>query len=174
MLAFELSKLPNSVILGAVAVLGILLLTRANARRIKGKTGVSAEEAKTRIPSLREQVEVKDHLQKLMVQLQELARQINGHIDTRFCKLEVLLREADQKIRQLESMGLQPAGPLEPPATLSSDLDREIIYKLADAGKSPLEIARELQKNTGEIELILSLRRSAGKNGPKIDYRIGD
>jgi hypothetical protein len=37
--------------------------------------------------------------------------------------------------------------------------------------KSPVEIARELNKNTGEIELILSLRRR-GKKG--IDYTIGE
>ncbi len=158
-----------------VAVVGVLLLMRGITRRIKGKSALTAEEAERRIPSLKEQRDVRDHLQKLMVDLQELARQINGHIDTRFCKLEVLIKEADQKIRQLEKMGFgngisQLNGGKE---VEQADPEREMIHKLADMGKSPVEIAREMNKNTGEIELILSLRRSGNKGGSRIDYRIG-
>ena len=114
-------------------------------------------EAAARIPSLREQHAVRADLEKLLVDLQELARQINGHIDTRFCKLEVLLQEADAKIKQLESMGFGK----DQPATKKNDSscpehvdpEKALIYKLADAGKSSVEIAKELNKNTGEIDV---------------------
>ncbi len=166
----------NQLIVFVVAVaVAIILMMRGITRRIRGKSGITRDEAEARIPSLRDQLEVRNNLQKLLVDLQDLARQINGHIDTRFCKLEVLLKEADQKIRQLEALGFGGKSPKETslPGTGEEkpDPEREMIYRLADAGKTPLEIARELNKNTGEIELILSLRRR-GKKG--IDYTVND
>jgi hypothetical protein len=172
MVEMDTNKLIAFVVL---VVAAIILMMRGITRRIKGKSGITREEAEARIPSLREQVEVRNNLQKLLVDLQDLARVINGHIDTRFCKLEVLLKEADQKIRQLEALGF---GGKTPKVTGSPEIgeekpdpERELIYKLADAGKTSVEIARELNKNTGEIELILSLRRR-GKKG--IDYTVND
>jgi hypothetical protein len=165
----------HTLIFMAVAFIAIILMMRGITRRIRGKSAMTSREAEARIPSLREQMDVRNNLQKLLVDLQELARQINGHIDTRFCKLEVLLKEADRKIQQLEMMGLKGKSSLPEaapgPRAEKSDPGRELIYKLADGGKSSLEIARELNKNTGEIELILSLRRS-GRKG--IDYTIGE
>jgi hypothetical protein len=171
----ELGKLSDMLIFIAVAVLAIIFMMWGISRRIRGKSSMTRQEAETRIPSLREQLEVRNNLQKLIVDLQDLARQINGHIDTRFCKLEVLIKEADQKIRQLEALGFGgklPKGMSAPePEEEKVDPERAIIYKLADAGKSSVDIARELNKNTGEIELILSLRRR-GKQG--IDYMISE
>ncbi len=158
----------------AVVVIAVMFMMRGITRRIKGKSAITQTEAEARIPSLREQLDVRNNLQKLLVDLQDLARQINGHIDTRFCKLEVLLKEADRKIRQLEEMGFGEKSPKDrPPAPPAEKIDpeRELIYKLADAGKTSLDIARELNKNTGEIELILSLRRRGSKG---IDYTIGE
>lgn len=165
----------HDLIFIALAMFAIIVMMRGITRRIRGKSALTRQEAEARIPSLREQLEVRSNLQKLIVDLQDLARQINGHIDTRFCKLEVLLKEADQKIRQLEALGFggKPPKDAQPPARAEekTDPERELIYKLADAGKSPVDIARELNKNTGEIELILSLRRS-GRKG--IDYTVSE
>ena len=156
----------ENIIFIAVAAIAIILLTRGYMLRIRGKSALSSEDAADRIPSLKNHIEIKDKMQKLIVDLQGLARQINGQIDTRFCKLEVLIKEADDKIRQLEGLGL--AGEHHERV----DPEREMIYKLSAMGKSSVEIARELNKNTGEIELILSLRRSGAKGGAKIDYKI--
>jgi len=156
----------------AVCLIGFVWMWMLIRARLRGK-GLSDSQAAERIPSLREQMEVRQNLQKLLVDLQDLARQINAHIDTRFCKLEVLIKEADEKIRQLQTLGGTPAsGPSLPPADETVDPQHALVYKLADLGKSPVDIARELGKNTGEVELILSLRRTRRKDGAKIDYRI--
>ncbi len=167
------SKMPLYIVMG----IAIVLMTLGIIRRTSGRSALKSNEADRRIPSLRDHIEVKENLQKLLIDLQDLARQINAHIDTRFCKLEVLLKEADRTIKKLEDLGL--ASKSQSPTAQESPLDRqekvdperEMIYKLADAGKSCVEIARDLNKNTGEIELILSLRRTGRPN--KIDYRIG-
>jgi hypothetical protein len=158
----------RTMIVPALFIVAAVFMLRS-ARRRSRQGGTTREEARRQIPSLREQMDVRANLEKLLLDLQELSRQINGHIDTRFCKLEVLLKDADEKIRRLEALNSGAAAPRA--AEQEADPVKQMIYKLADAGKSPVEIAREVNKNTGEVELILSLRRS--RNGPKkIDYRI--
>ncbi len=45
-----------------------------------------------------------------------------------------------------------------PRETEPADSLRRAIYALADTGRSPLEIARELDEHVGKVELILALR----------------
>ena len=158
----------KNMVVPLLFIVAAMIMLRS-ARRRSRQGGTTREEAQRQIPSLREQMDVRANLEKLLLDLQELSRQINGHIDTRFCKLEVLLKDADEKIRRLES--LTSGAATARGAEQETDPLKQMIYKLSDAGKSSVEIAREINKNTGEVELILSLRRS--KNGPpKIDYRI--
>jgi hypothetical protein len=168
-LGLDLNNYNKDMVLPAIiALAAIFLLMGARMRSRRG--GTTREDAQRQMPSLREQMDVRANLEKLLMDLQGLSRQINAHIDTRFCKLEVLLKDADEKIRRLEALN---AGVSLPRTSSEQETDplKQMVYKLADAGKTSVEIAREVNKNTGEVELILSLRRS--KNGPpKIDYRI--
>ena len=43
-------------------------------------------------------------------------------------------------------------------APTASDIRHSVVYELADAGFSTVEIAKDLGRTTGEIELILKLR----------------
>lgn len=166
---------------------GVILLFYASTRRLAGKVGLTEKEAANRIPALREHIEIKERLEKLLVELQDLAREINAHIDTRFCKLQVLIKEADEKIKKLEtlnkSIGTKDRIGQEPNKDTSEDKSQEninpehrLIYELADKGLSPTEIAKNTDKTPGEIELILALRRTKREkqNNPHIDYRIED
>jgi DNA-binding NarL/FixJ family response regulator len=51
-------------------------------------------------------------------------------------------------------------GSAPPPqwTTASIDPQHEAVYALADQGKATAEIARQLNRPNGEIELILALR----------------
>ena len=75
-------------------------------------------------------------------------------MDTRMKTLEVLIRQADERIEALQ--GAIPEG---------GKLAREVvsrykeIYELADSGASLEEIASRTGIQSGEVELILSLRR---------------
>ena len=158
------------ILIGGLAA---VLLFKNSRRKRRGESVVMSDaEAQRRIPSLKEHLNVRADLEKLIIDLQDLSRQINAHIDTRFCKLEVLMREADAKIRKLEALNAGKASNSRS-GVEEIDPEKSLVYKLADAGKTSVEIAREMNKNTGEIELILSLRRStSGSNG--IDYRVDD
>jgi hypothetical protein len=113
---------------------------------------------------------VERQMQNLLVELSEMARQISAQLDTRTAKLELLIREADEKIAALKGLsGVQ----LEPRAEAAPEIDpleratsapavdprHAEIYALADQGRGALEIAQKLGRPNGEVELILALRQ---------------
>ena len=108
-------------------------------------------------------------MQNVLVELSEMARQITAQLDTRATRLELLLKEADEKIAQLQQLAQQPAtsasvssASVSEPAALAKptqDPRHAAVYQLADEGRSPQEIAQHLARPRGEVELILALRR---------------
>jgi hypothetical protein len=128
--------------------------------------------------------QLNDSMHKLMLDLEEMSRQVGGQIDTRLRALNLLIEEADAKIAELRRLGLKDnAGPQS--SALSSgkpassapageagaagghgsggvaDEKYARVYSLAAQGLSVVEIAREMELMTGEVELILALRRTA-------------
>ena len=112
-------------------------------------------------------------MQELLVELEEMSREINSQVDTRLRALNLLVQEADAKINELRR--LQGAGdrssepartqrPAEEPRPDVADQRYGRVYTLAEKGYSVTEIARELGIMTGEVELILALRRTAGES----------
>lgn len=175
---------------------------------------------------------IRRDMERLLVELNELARQINAQIDTKFAKLEQSIADADKRIsalrilieaadkarsdpapagvgetaessperktpsaerprhldirvgdegvagrmaspgrsedlRETEEVGGRKQGTADgvhgPAATSEpTDASRLRIYALADAGRSTVEIAKELHEHVGEVELILNLRQGDG------------
>jgi len=106
--------------------------------------------------SLTQQRTVEREMSNLLVEMSEMARQITAQLDTRAAKLQVLLDQADQKIAQLEEPGAHPAA--QPASSSEADPRYREIYELAEQGRTPAEIAQQLARPRGEIELILALR----------------
>lgn len=112
--------------------------------------------------SLSQQRGVEREMSNLLVELSEMSRQISAQLDTRAAKLDLLIREADEKIAALKNLGTMPDTPAPPLRLVQPppDIDprHAEIYALADQGRSASDIARQLNRPTGEIELILALR----------------
>jgi hypothetical protein len=113
--------------------------------------------------SLAAQRSVEKQMQNVLVEMAEMARQISAQLDSRATKLEILIKEADQKLAALRAASHMPSFE-QPPSPAKLDLppidpQHERIYTLADQGRSTLQIAQELNRPSGEIELILALRR---------------
>jgi hypothetical protein len=119
--------------------------------------------------SLSQQRTVERQMESLLVELTEMTRQMSAQLDTRSAKLEHLLEEADRKILELkrasEGSVLErvpidtPYPSPAPPIAHTPNPDHVPVYHLADAGKSIAQIAAELSRPSGEIELILALRQ---------------
>lgn len=117
--------------------------------------------------SLAQQRSVERQMQNVLVELSEMARKISAQLDTRALKLELLIKEADEKIAALRSAAAPAPSPEpaprqtprpapEPEAPI--DPRHAQVYALADQGRSSQEIAQQLNRPSGEIELILALR----------------
>lgn len=133
--------------------------------------------------------EVATEVQALLADLEETSRRLTAQLDNRYTRLEQLLAEADEKIRKLQeltptapaptSSQPAPATPLPQPVVIDAqrtlvrlrtergappaeqDPAYQPIYTLADGGKTSREIAQQLGRQPGEIELILALRQRA-------------
>jgi hypothetical protein len=154
----------------AVIVLAILTIVYAAVRPlIRKKDPLMKPPAYAR---LSQQRSVEKHMQNVLVELSEMARQISAQLDTRAAKLEALIRDADQRIAAMKS----PQSSAEMVATGAASSQQEafrgesteqpmidprhaLVYALADQGRSCKDIAQELNRPSGEIELILALRR---------------
>ena len=179
----------------AVAILGIVYVTFVRPLRQKKKERDPLQRKATGGgAALARQRSVEREMSNLLVELSEMARQMTAQLDTRAAKLELLLKEADEKILLLKRTGIN-RGKNSAAAGSDSDPDaataagaalegvimearaplhaamRETqldprhaqVYDLADEGHSPQEIARELERPSGEIELILALRSRSGR-----------
>jgi hypothetical protein len=125
----------------------------------------------SRTPSsarLAQERSVERQMQNLLVELSEMARQISAQLDTRTAKLELLIKEADEKIAALKASGVTiaeshpvAASPGEAPMLTTATIDprHAEIYALADQGRGTTEIAQQLGRPSGEVELILALRQ---------------
>ncbi len=139
---------------------------------------------------------VERQMQELLVELSEMSRQITGQLDTRAAKLEILIRQADERIAKMSGVekidtpsavvtgsaaavsvpdgapansGESTAASDAPQSTAPIDGEGQdeivqtpsshrAVYLLADEGKSLRQIADQLERPYGEIELILALR----------------
>jgi len=108
--AADIPIAPQQLILLAGIVLIIVLLS-INARRRRREMGPSPRDyVREHVARLRDQQAVKNDIETLMLQLEELARELNAQIDTRFAKLETAIRHADERIATLERLLRTPIG----------------------------------------------------------------
>lgn len=219
----------------AFGVVAILYLVVIRPMR-KGKSRGDPLERKPTKSSLAQQRAIERDMGNLLVQYEEMIRRMTAQVDIRATKLELLIREAEEKVAELKALtsgtnpavrstptspqadptgsmgstsspqaGSPPAGqtpvgdPRANPAgvggpaeiafvggapsqasaapvearntrdesgTAGKTDDRHAeIYRLADGGRTSRQIAQELDRPYGEVELILHLRSPRPRQG---------
>ncbi len=159
-----------------VATIFLLIATRKKTRNVS-KT---RQHTRQLVDEYKRHHRLDDDLREVMIELENLARQVNGQIETKYMKLESVIRDADQRIARLERLleeksdGDAPVsdgavrldvviGDEQENSDLSAEneevqINKTVVYELADAGLQAQEIAVQLNHPIGEIELILALR----------------
>ena len=125
---------------------------------------------------LAQQRSVERDMSNLLVEMSDMARQMTAQLDTRAAKLELLIKQADDRIAAIKAAthGIttvpaeapspepeiisHPVVERAPPPPAAVDPRHAAVYELADQGLSPHEIAQQMGRPNGEIELILALR----------------
>jgi hypothetical protein len=168
------SSPPNNTVWIMIALAGVVILYAVFRPSMRNKKDPLARPPGSR--GLAQQRSTERQMETLLVELSEMARQITAQLDTRSQKLEMLIREADEKIAALQrakqdgvgttttTAGVSP-GPSEvqphrpdSPAEEAIDPRHQEVYALADQGAAAPDIARQLNRPRGEVELILALR----------------
>ncbi|MBL0920979.1 MAG: hypothetical protein IBJ10_02490 [Phycisphaerales bacterium] len=114
-------------------------------------------------------------LTELGADLEELAERLAAMLDEKAARVERLIGAADERLAALERGGERverpevrvvatefagaraPAGFVAARDMEPDPLHRE-IFRLADDGRSPAEIAKALDEQIGKVQLILALR----------------
>lgn len=178
----------------AVGIMAVVYVTLV--KPLRGKKQRQDPLERARVPSgLAQQRAVEGDMSNLLVELSAMARQMTGQLDVRAAKLELLIKDADERIATLRAMGPSanvalPAGS-SPANDATFALEQAVseakalrglvlpeqridprhaqVYDLADDGCPPHEIARQLDRPSGEIELILALRGSPAAEPARLE-----
>ncbi|MGE4157517.1 MAG: hypothetical protein AB7F75_00290 [Planctomycetota bacterium] len=109
---------------------------------------------------------VKESVEGLMVELAETGRTLLGRLETKTALLQELLAQADKSIARLEALearrsegGREPVSPSKPDPTGHHSSRHAEIFSLAAQGFSHEDIVAKTGRPSGEVELILGLKR---------------
>lgn len=163
-----------------LATVGLLRMGYLRRRRSQQAGRLSPEEMVERNRQMRG---MQGDLEQLMSEIEQLSRRFAAQLDAKSRRIERLLEKADHRIQGLldledsQRQRTTPApdaaadarsanrarNPQPQPAAIDDDVDvldplAEKVYQLADQGREPQQIARELDEHIGKIELILALR----------------
>ena len=136
--------------------------------------------ARDHVARIRDQHQLRQSMDELLVQLEEVSRSVGAQVETKFTKLEKVIRDADDRIARLEGVlghsSNEPAKPAARPPRDDTgtrpeprpeesrpikpvDPSFQRIYDLVDAGASTIKAAEQLNMPLGEVELIVNLRK---------------
>jgi hypothetical protein len=163
-LANPLLDLPWQVVAGImIFTTALIMWTRrraaanATGRRHPRRPRVSRE--------LTQRREAEETIRGLMLELEEIAREVNAQIDTRYRKLEAVIRDADRKIAKLQRLNSLPADADAARATGSADreearrCDAPLVNPNEDAGVAPGRGTLDVVVDDGGVSGLDSGRR---------------
>ncbi len=98
----------------------------------------------------------------------DLTDALAQRLDEQASRIQELIEQADRKIEELNRAAARSASSERRVVVVEStpddhggvDPSHRAVYELADAGHAPVEIARRLGRPTGQVELMLNLRRA--------------
>lgn len=182
-----LQSVGSQIALMAIVVAGLSIYMIATRNRVRKSMNQPRGASRERYEELSRRTQLTRDLEEVMNDLDELARQVNGKLDVRFAKLEAVIRDADERIDQLNRLLRRASGRDTIDVTVSEDAtagdpapgggdvvppsgtpDRAVgkdaqhaeVYNLADRGLNAVDIAEQTKRTAGEVELILALRRA--------------
>lgn len=153
---------------GAAMVVGLLLIAYAWRRNVLARTkSPAARPAST--PAAQPPAALASDMAELTEELLSRLDAKASQVEALTNRLESLLAEAERRVADLQQPRATPEADRLPrgrtldPDLAEGDSSHREVYALADQGLRPVDIARQLERPTGQIELILNLRRGAAR-----------
>jgi hypothetical protein len=163
---------------GGAFCLQLLLWPRRGGRRAETPARGTSGGGRGRLAQERA---IEHELHTLTHEVAEMVRRAGAQLDAKSARLEQLIRDADQRIAQLQALeraehaagggngavarpalpaAIHLSVPSPPPAdhTAAAEARHAQVYRLHDDGYAARQIADTLGRPAGEVELILALR----------------
>ena len=149
---------PQWAVIAAAAVVITMVLLRKQWTRARRARQTGGKEVLGAAEHQRERLVTK--ADEILLTIEEISRETRAVLDNKIRRLEMLVDEADARIRELRSLVSGKPAPLPGSPNEETDPVRRQIYELHDHGVDVVEIARQTDLPPGEIQLILGLRPS--------------
>ena len=185
--AFAGAWLAPILITVGVVLLGVIMTTSIRAKIASRQA--EQPSPREFIDQIRADRARRDDVDTATSELLDTGQRLAAQLDNKAERLEQLIAQADQRLERLADATAEPGGPspepspppraaapppapdppqpraapeASPPPAPPASLDplTVAVYDLADAGQSAVEIAQELDEQTGKVELILALRET--------------
>lgn len=163
---------PIVILIVVLLILGMAFLFLWQARAKAARRQQQAVSPREQIEAIKQRAGADDSGRAVIAELHDTARRLASQIDAKAERLEILLEQADDRLRRLDAALSANDDAVTPRASDSPADEPEPvdprsarIHMLADRGLSAIEIARELDEQTGAVELTLALRRSRSQGG---------
>ena len=176
---FPLLLAASGITSGQIALIGIIVavtfLTLLSISRRRREGGPSPRAyARELVGRAREEKAIHSDIAEIMLQLQQVAREINAQLDAKFIRLEQCIADADRRIERVEraarpvapraaldvTVGEESTDERQAPEPPQQDRTRERIHAMMDRGMSASDIAQAVGKPFGEVELMIALRKT--------------
>ncbi len=167
-------KLHELAFAAGIAITCAFLIRRSHryfSRQRKKNRGVIVKTSRPERHSAGHHLDLPDEALRWEVQMQEIAREVSGQIDSKMGALQALVADADRAAQRLEAAtGAFEKANLttdDPPKQESKDssqalppseIERAEVFTLADYGFSTADIASRLRLAQAQIEAVLDAR----------------
>lgn len=153
--------LPDMLMAGGVLIITVGVFSMLRKRLKKGvrRPVIGRPASERRRAALQDEQTARQSIESVVVEAEELVRRLAAHLDAKSARLETLIRQADERIARMDSRSSSStASPVPHVESKIVDPVSRDVYRLADEGLAPIEIAQRLSEGVGKVELILALR----------------
>ena len=102
------------LVLCATVIMVVLL------RRHQFRSTTRREMSRDHVSRIRDQHKLRNSMDELLVELEEVSRRVGAQVNTKFAKLETVIRDADERIARLDRVLGRPSGSGDTPGRTAS------------------------------------------------------
>lgn len=148
------------LILILLAIFSFLLAKWITTKIIKPKIEKKASHLDEKLLYDQQATHIRESLESIYIKLEEYSKEVLSKLDTKILILHNLLLEADKKINLLKDTIKMSQPPQSTEISQKNELQEihEQVYKLYKEGIKPQDIAKQLNLQVSEINLILALK----------------
>ena len=85
-------------------VLCLVMLSVSMLRRTHQRRATARDLTREQLARMRDQTNIRQSMEELLLQLEDVSRRINAQVDTKFARLETVVRDADERIARLQGL----------------------------------------------------------------------